>query len=227
MPKGPQEQPRPADAIGCAVRVAEIATGEIEEELTNGVAPGRKKSGKARGGTNRGSAPRDRQESGDSEVEPMKTYNASDIARYFLSITDPEDNDVSNLKLQKLSYYAQGLISAMRNVPLFSDTIEAWEHGPVVPNLYHTYKQHGSSPIPIVTNFDESLIDEADRSVLDDIYDFYGQYSPWRLREMTHEERPWLDAYHSGDIEIPVEGMVEFFRPIIKEEYIAAAYGAS
>ena len=31
MPKGPQGQKRPADAVGCAVHVMKIATGEIEE----------------------------------------------------------------------------------------------------------------------------------------------------------------------------------------------------
>jgi hypothetical protein len=31
MPKGPNGQKRPADAIGCAVHVAQIATGEIDE----------------------------------------------------------------------------------------------------------------------------------------------------------------------------------------------------
>ena len=31
MPKGPKGEKRPADVIGCAVRVAQIATGEIEE----------------------------------------------------------------------------------------------------------------------------------------------------------------------------------------------------
>jgi hypothetical protein len=31
MPKGPQGQKRPADLIGCAVMVAQIATGEAEE----------------------------------------------------------------------------------------------------------------------------------------------------------------------------------------------------
>ena len=31
MPKGPQGQKRPADAIGNAVHIAKIATGEIEE----------------------------------------------------------------------------------------------------------------------------------------------------------------------------------------------------
>ena len=45
MPKGPQGQKRPADAIGAAVMVGRIATGEVEE--TAYVAPGRKRSGEA------------------------------------------------------------------------------------------------------------------------------------------------------------------------------------
>ena len=44
MPKGPQGQKRPADVIGCAVMVAKIATGEIEETPKPS---GRVKSGQA------------------------------------------------------------------------------------------------------------------------------------------------------------------------------------
>lgn len=45
MPKGPRGERRPADTIACAVTVAKIATGEVEEEL---VAPsGKVGSGKA------------------------------------------------------------------------------------------------------------------------------------------------------------------------------------
>ena len=47
MPKGPKGQRRPADAVGCAVTVAKIATGEIEEVLTE--KSGRIRSGKAGG----------------------------------------------------------------------------------------------------------------------------------------------------------------------------------
>ena len=45
MPKGPRGEKRPADTNACAVKVAKIATGEVEE--TKYVAPGRKKSGEA------------------------------------------------------------------------------------------------------------------------------------------------------------------------------------
>ena len=33
MPKGPQGQERPADVVGCAIMVAQIATGELDEKL--------------------------------------------------------------------------------------------------------------------------------------------------------------------------------------------------
>ena len=45
MPKGPRGEKRPADVVGSAVKVAKIATGEIEDERY--VAPGRSKSGRA------------------------------------------------------------------------------------------------------------------------------------------------------------------------------------
>ncbi|HDL84888.1 MAG TPA: RNA-binding protein [Candidatus Acetothermia bacterium] len=33
MPKGPKGQKRPADVIGAAIKVAQIATGEIDEDF--------------------------------------------------------------------------------------------------------------------------------------------------------------------------------------------------
>jgi hypothetical protein len=45
MPKGPQGQKRPADAIGCAIVVAQIATGQIIEKPEP--KSGRSRSGKA------------------------------------------------------------------------------------------------------------------------------------------------------------------------------------
>ena len=41
MPRGPRGEKRPADTIGCAVMVAKIATGEIEEHLDQSEEPER------------------------------------------------------------------------------------------------------------------------------------------------------------------------------------------
>ena len=51
MPRGPKGEKRPADVIGAAVKVMQIATGEIEEPADDGkeyAHMGGKKGGKAR-----------------------------------------------------------------------------------------------------------------------------------------------------------------------------------
>jgi hypothetical protein len=50
LPKGPRGEKRPADAIGRAIMVAKIATGEIEEdrELSSAAAELGRKGGKKR-----------------------------------------------------------------------------------------------------------------------------------------------------------------------------------
>jgi hypothetical protein len=45
MPRGPNGERRPADAIGCAITVAKIATGEFVENLSP--SSGRVRSGRA------------------------------------------------------------------------------------------------------------------------------------------------------------------------------------
>lgn len=72
-------------------------------------------------------------------------YSAIDVARYFLAQSDPDAGDtMSNLKLQKLLYYAQGVTLALTEKPLFSDPLEAWLQGPVVPSVFRKYKEAGS-----------------------------------------------------------------------------------
>ena len=48
MPKGPKGERRPGNVVGAAVKVAKIATGEIEEELPSSRSAGGKAGGKAR-----------------------------------------------------------------------------------------------------------------------------------------------------------------------------------
>ena len=48
MPKGPRGQKRPTDVTGCAVTVAKIATGEIEDSLPSARRKGGKVGGRVR-----------------------------------------------------------------------------------------------------------------------------------------------------------------------------------
>jgi uncharacterized phage-associated protein len=126
-----------------------------------------------------------------------QTFSASVIAKWFLAWAAFEDEGViSNLKLQKLLYYAQGhFLATHEGRPLFGDEIQAWAHGPVVPAVYREYKSYGSAPIEFNENFDFSSIDDDTGSWLVAIWDTFGSRSAWKLREMTHSEPPWNAAF--------------------------------
>ncbi|HEJ4958444.1 TPA: SocA family protein [Pseudomonas aeruginosa] len=142
-----------------------------------------------------------------------------DVAKFFLAQSNEEAGDlVSNLKLQKLVYYAQGFHLAVYDEPLFTDSIEAWTHGPVVPNVYHHYKQFGSGSIPAPIDFNLEAFSPEQVELLNEVQQIYGQYSAWRLREMTHEEAPWRNNYQAGAMirEIPADDMRQFFKTLVK-----------
>ena len=143
-------------------------------------------------------------------------YKAFDIAEYFLWKAHQDGQELlSNMKLQKLLYYAQGLHLVMNDVPLFKDRMEAWTYGPVVADLYHTYKEHGANGIPVNSEFNPLSIDENTRGFLDEIFDVFGQFSAIRLMEIAHNDQCWKDT----DIarEITLESMKICLKKYLKD----------
>jgi len=121
--------------------------------------------------------------------------NCYDVARYFLAQIDEEAGDlISNMKLQKLVYYAQGLNLALHDRPLFAEPLESWTHGPVVPALFHTYQRYKADAIPPPRDMDFSIYEPQTRELLDDVYAVFGQFSAWKLYNMTHEEPPYKET---------------------------------
>lgn len=139
-------------------------------------------------------------------------YSACDIASWFIYKTNAEikenvaDNDdfevyegITHLKLQKLLYYAQGVSLSMRNgQKLFDEKILAWEHGPVVKEVYDVYKNNGRNNLDIdFTDANNAIIasienDAEVSNILNLVYDNFAIYTAWQLRDMTHEVgSPW------------------------------------
>jgi len=151
---------------------------------------------------------------------PTRQLSVEDIANYFLAKNDPEAGDmISNLKLQKLCYYAQGFHLAMFNEPLFTEEIEAWQHGPVIPSLYRKYRDYGADSIPAPDKLDLSIYDKKVQDLLDEVYRVFGQFSAWKLRNLTHEEAPWKEAFEKGaGVEVITHAsMKEYFKTLVVE----------
>lgn len=142
-----------------------------------------------------------------------------DIARYFITLVDEESGEkLTHLKLQKLVYYAQGFHLALYDTPLFPEPIEAWAHGPVVPELYHLYKKYEAQALPLPEEGDFSIYPSDVKELLNEVHTVYGQFSAWKLRDLTHEEPPWKNAYGTGDSTISQEAMRTFFKTLLIDD---------
>lgn len=148
---------------------------------------------------------------------------ALDTARYLIhlvsSTDNGEDDTLCNMRLQKLVYYAQSWHLAATGTPLFQDQIVAWKHGPVISSLYHHFKTYGLA-IPPSEGAIPAGLSSSDREFIESIWNRYKDFSGTGLRNLTHREAPWVEAWarrnpedQYPDVEITLEAMRTFFLP--------------
>jgi uncharacterized phage-associated protein len=128
-------------------------------------------------------------------------YKADEIAKYILAVAYGNGDVMTNLRLQKLLYYAQAWYVALHEGRrLFSEDIEAWEFGPVVREVYHTYKEYAGMQINDPKDYDTyrtyiGLLKPDDRDFMDELLDKFMDYSASSLVNMIHNEALWRKAY--------------------------------
>lgn len=147
-----------------------------------------------------------------TNTQAAETFGLSafDIAKWLIAYNNSQESAdrLTDLKLQKLLYYAQGTAIKYTGKPLFNENLVAWDLGPVVPEVYNRYKQYGKNPIdePItMPNFGDNDVEV----ILKDVHEDYGQYSAFKLVEMTHNETPWKETPKNNVISL--DKMREFF----------------
>ena len=146
----------------------------------------------------------------------IKMFDIFEVADEFLAI-----ESMTQKKLQKLCYYAQGWYVAITDRRLFNDQIQAWVHGPVSPKLYERYKMFGFNKIPKKKS--KATHDEL-KGIGKKIYRRYGKLDGDQLEELTHKEMPWisaregLEAYESSTNAISIDDMKSFFKSKLLEE---------
>lgn len=91
-------------------------------------------------------------------------------------------------------YYVQVFSLKKYNKPAFSNQIEAWDYGPVVPDIYQKYKEFGKNVLDTTSpNF---TLEPAElKNVVDSVIEEKGQYTGYALMKMTHNEKAWKEVY--------------------------------
>jgi uncharacterized phage-associated protein len=135
-----------------------------------------------------------------------------------LSLSGEERDPLTNLRLQKLLYYAQAWSLVIRERELFSEEIVAWRHGPVVPVVYRALPGGiGACAIPADSFTGVPDLEPEDAAFMKSVWEAYNPYSALKLSRMTHEELPWQKAWGGrprdghGDDPIRIEDLEDFF----------------
>jgi len=150
------------------------------------------------------------------------SYSAIEIAWKMLKVAKNKGIKLSNLQLQKLIYIAHGYMLGWKNKPLSKDAMEAWEYGPVIDSVYHTFKSNGKNKIPVEDAIKTDLDGDDDAEfILDGVLGLYGNKSAPDLVSMTHQiGTPWQETWatsarHNTSTPIPDDLIKNHFRKVV------------
>lgn len=125
-------------------------------------------------------------------------------------------------KLHKLLYYCQGHHLAHFGTPLFSETISAWDMGPVVGEVWHLEKYPWTYPTGELHTTPAAPLDNAELGTISYVVSRYGRRYGWELESQTHGEMPWQRANAQraprGSVPIQLSWILEHFQTVTEAE---------
>jgi uncharacterized phage-associated protein len=141
-----------------------------------------------------------------------------EVGNAILDVAEREDIHLSNLALNKIIYFAHAWFLAIHSRPLVDSPFEAWQFGPVHPQVYRQMKRYGDRPITgrmtridIETGQDvlfEVALGSDEQDHIEKITRFYGVRSAAWLVDATHEPgAPWDQVWSAAEAK-PCPGMI-------------------
>ena len=130
------------------------------------------------------------------------TYDPRAVANLILDMRDQRKLETTNLELQKLLYFCHAYHLSRTQKPLISGVFEAWQNGPVCPEIYHAFKEFGASSIKsrakkknYLTGSMEVIQEKIPIAIANTIEDDVrglSKLSAWQLVDLSHAENgPW------------------------------------
>lgn len=127
----------------------------------------------------------------------MNFYNVMDVANFIIDLCSRKGEPVSNLRLQKLLYFAWVDFYGKTRRNLFYEPMCAWQLGPVVPEVYKNYCSYGGRPINLY--WESTEIEAEDAALLTNIVEKYWNVPSSELVDRTHKpDTAWFQVYDGG-----------------------------
>ena len=119
-------------------------------------------------------------------------HDARAVANRLLDLAEEDGNRLTPMQVLKLVYFCHAWMLALCDQPLIEQPIEAWRYGPVIPDVYHSFKKYRDGPIKSKARVKAGDFDEKESHIIREVYQKYGFLSGIRLSQLTHAPgTPW------------------------------------
>lgn len=139
---------------------------------------------------------------------------ALDVAKFFINLAADSINEdlATNMRVNKLLYFAQAYSLKHLGYNLIEEPFEAWQYGPVVRDVYNTFQVNGKYGIDKV-DFDTDILSREEQLYLLDIALMYDDVSTSKLMKISHVDGgPWETVYNSTSKKvIPLSLINEYY----------------
>ncbi|HSX48825.1 MAG TPA: type II toxin-antitoxin system antitoxin SocA domain-containing protein [Candidatus Saccharimonadales bacterium] len=141
-------------------------------------------------------------------------YKPLDIAAYLVKLSNDIGEPLTNMKLQKLIYYVFAWYAVEKGEKLFDEEIFAWKYGPVITSVYDAYKEFGADVIKEVKDGKPQTLDSFTKSLIEEVFNIYGNKTAIELVNLTHSEAPWRDTFNpdNQNTAIPFEDILNYYK---------------
>lgn len=111
------------------------------------------------------------------------------VAAYIIDRYKSEyDEQIDEMKLHKLMYFAQRESIIQTNEPLFDATFYGWKYGPILKEIRSAFKKQSIYSLK-TKSFNKDI-----SSILDKIFEDYAGKDSWSLSRLTHGELSWKNS---------------------------------
>ena len=149
-------------------------------------------------------------------------HDSKAIANKFVKKSQKAGRVLTIMPLLKFVYFAHGWTLGYTGKPLIKDKVEAWTLGPVIPEVYHSFRSQGVTiKREAINKAGESYscdLTEFEDNIISSVYDGYSVLPAFELSNITHRsDSPWTKYRRNLFDTIPNRAIREYYEKRAQE----------
>ena len=112
----------------------------------------------------------------------MSLYSVRAICNYFLKLAWAAGEELDQMKIEMLCYYAYGWHLALNGGrSLITEHAESGPYGPRFSSLLQAHKRFGNRPVTEMAETHDAVTDKTSQKFLGQMWETYGQLTWWDI----------------------------------------------